>query len=108
MTLTLINILIFYFRCDEEITISYLPLITGEPQRSLHIQAEWCFECRCSRCQRQDEMSQITCPACENGSLIYSLTESKWTCPWICCKCHAKFEAECIQKIISQAENELK
>ena len=50
----------FYFRISfkackpiqekDEITISYIPIVIGEPIRSQHIKNEWNFECKCNRC----------------------------------------------------------
>ena len=38
-----------FISCKDEVTISYVPLVVGEPQRTEHIQNEWCFICDCPR-----------------------------------------------------------
>jgi len=70
----LIEICIFS-RSEEEITISYVPPIVGQPLRGLHIQNEWFFKCRCSRCRDTTDnstfASALKCQDCNsNGKIL--------------------------------------
>lgn len=59
-----------FARAGEEISISYVPFIIGEPLRSHHIQNEWFFNCKCKRCidptNNQSFISAIFCKKCQN------------------------------------------
>lgn len=60
-------------RFEEEITISYVPLIIGEPLRTEHILSEWNFCCSCVRCSNQCILSELKCQSCEQGLYIIAL-----------------------------------
>ncbi len=38
---------------NDEITISYVPMIVGNPLRSNHIKSEWFFICKCKRLKKK-------------------------------------------------------
>ena len=48
---------------NDEITISYMPIIIDEPIRSQHIKNEWNFECNCHRCRSSSNspLNQLKC-----------------------------------------------
>ena len=97
-----------HFRKNDEITISYVPLISGEPLKTEHIKNEWNFECQCPRCQTQDILSEVICSKCHNYPLVYPTGIEKLTKPWRCLNCEATFSAHDIKKLVTYHQNELR
>ena len=97
----------YIFRAGDEVTISYVPLVFGEPQKSLHIQSEWNFNCICSRCTKQDKMSQINCLECHKGYFEYP-SGQVLSSSWHCNSCDKEMEVKEILAMIGTAERQLK
>ena len=97
-----------FCRENDEITISYTPIVFGEPLKTEHIKSEWNFVCQCSRCQGQDLLSEILCPKCPIGSLTYVSGMEKLVEPWKCSHCECRISAKEIHRTISKYQEELK
>jgi len=93
----------------EEITISYIPAIFGQPKRKRHIEEEWYFKCKCTRCVDSTEfgtyISALKCSHCREGLILPESTEgeSLWRCRF-CCN---PFEEEFITNFVQNIEDEL-
>jgi len=93
----------------EEITISYLPTIFGVPKRKTHIEEEWYFQCRCTRCSDVTEfgtyVSALKCIHCNEGLILPENLDkdSLWRCRF----CMNPFEADFIANFVQTLEDEL-
>ena len=58
----------------EEISIQYVPVSLGQPQRAVSLGSVWCFECACARCSDPSEfgtyVSALKCQECAEGLLL--------------------------------------
>ena len=91
----------------QEITISYMPLITGEPIRSQHIKDEWNFECQCQRCSENDNpLNELRCQNCKSGKVIYQKIHLPFS--WHCQSCKSDFSAEDVKLLINEVQDELR
>ena len=58
----------------EEISIHYVPVSLGQPQRAVSLSTVWFFECACARCSDPSEfgtyVSALKCGECHEGLLL--------------------------------------
>lgn len=93
----------------EEITISYVPTIFGQPKRRQHINEEWYFDCKCPRCSDPTEFgtytSALKCSRCREGLILPH--PNKMGDLWKCRFCDNPFEPEYIATYVQSLEDEL-
>lgn len=93
----------------EEISIQYVPVSLGQPQRAVSLGSVWCFECACARCSDPSEfgtyVSALKCQECAEGLLLPE--QPGLGAAWRCRFCNAPSAAEMIIKIINTAESKL-
>ena len=58
----------------EEISIQYVPVSLGQPQRAVSLGSVWCFDCACARCSDPSEfgtyVSALKCQECTEGLIL--------------------------------------
>lgn len=94
----------------EEITRSYVPAVYGVPKRKQDLTNDWGVTCHCERCSDVTEfgtfVSAVKCSSCGEGLILPQ--DNKEGSLWSCRSCSIPYEAEMIQKLLQNMEEQLR